>query len=448
MKISKKIKSVLKIIVCLSLSFALMSALTLSVFAVTSGGGGTTQGVDQGNYYYSSFSSSEFNGSNWVYNNCSKFAYTDYAISNGCQSIGYTNDNILFEITSVSRDSNGNITSFSVNILTDFYFVHTTDYETAGALRYVYKLNKRLYSGSFETIYSSINNSRLGYKIDWSAFVIPEDMFSAGEQFTYHNYFGKEQTVTFNGKGGIFGGVTSNRFNDLPEGEFPDISDYIPDITDEKYKINDLVEYLPEMPDSLDILDWIKYLASLFPSIFSWLWDNLSGIVTYLIDLIKGFIAFVSDFFKSFFENLKNVLFSLFDTSEVDISGRIDEVKEYVFIKFPILSTLSGLYSDIETMLLSFERTAPVITFPTSKVFGGEDVTVSLEFLRPVTAVTDVIIIAACYLLTLIYSIRAIPNIIGGIGSGSAELANSFKSSPVSDHDNQSRFGRFKDFEM
>lgn len=410
-----------------------MSGLALSVSAVTDGGGGDTDGVGEDKGYYWLYIYSEddnFDGSSYVYNSSPNFAGTQYA-NTSPNSFGYVTET-YFKVSGVTRNNEGYITLISLSfITTDYKFISAKEYSSGVCHLSKYDVGYRLNDMINSTI-SSIYGpySYWGYKIDWSYIDIPEDMFAAGEQFTYYDYSGNPKTVTFNGNGGIFG--LNSYEGELPESEFPDIKDYIPDINDEKYQFKSLSDYLPEMPDSLDIVDWVKYLSSLFPSVFSWFWDNLSGIITYLIDLAKGFFNFISDFLKAFFENLKNVFVSLFDTSDVDISARIDEVKEYAFLRIPILSTLSGFYDDMSSIMSSTsDRTAPVITFPTSKVFGGEDVTVSLEGLRPVTVITDVIIIAACYLLTLIYSIRSIPNIIGGIGSGSSELprtiyANSF----------------------
>ena len=208
------------------------------------------------------------------------------------------------------------------------------------------------------------------------------------------------------------------------------IGEKVTDFTELFTKLDDLkaslISVLPEpiqnvinsIPDKIaEIKEKIETVANNILSIK----DTIIDRVQTIIDNIKDIPNRIDDF--------KEYFLSLFDTTDIDLSARVDDVKQYAFSKFPILSTISGLYSDIDTMLSSFNREPPVIVFPTSEVFGGEDVTVSLGFLRPVIAITDVIIVAACYLLTLIYSIRALPNIIGGIGSGTSDLVNSFSSS-------------------
>lgn len=156
-------------------------------------------------------------------------------------------------------------------------------------------------------------------------------------------------------------------------------------------------------------------------------YDDFSTFVSSTIKTIGDNIASIPGVINDF----KDFFSELFDVSKVDIFGRIQELKEYLFLKVPILDSLSDFYSDISYFMTDSlaNRTPPSITFPTSSVFGGEDIVVSLGFLAPVIAVTDVIIVAACYILTLVYSIRAIPNILGSVGSGTSALVNSFSSS-------------------
>lgn len=404
------------------LAFTVMLFSCVSVFAVGY--------KEYSNYYRYSYDEKEnFDGSDYVFNMCPTYAFTLVSVVNGKLSGGF-DDETRLEITSVQR-YNGRIVQINFSILDDYRYIETIDYTTSNT-RYEYKTNKK--SSNFAPIYASyFENKTYGYTIDWSYISIPDGIIEAGEQFSYYDYFGNEKTIMFNGNGGIFGGASHNSFEEWEKAEFPDISNYIPDITDEKYQIRDIMEYLPEMPDSLDIVDWLKYLSSLFPSAFSWFWDNVRGISFYVVDLIKGFFNFISDFFKAFFENLKNVFVSLFDFSNVDVVGKIAErsaeLRTLFELKFPILKTISEIGTAIETLekdnsaIFSF----PDVTFP---LFNGKTLTISgftvtFDIVKKIRVYTDPIIIGIVYLSTFLFFKNALPDMLGGVGGGVHQTGDS-----------------------
>ncbi len=538
MKISRNRKSVLKIIVCLSLTLALMSGLALSVFA-------TITTTEYESYTLTTYQNEAIQPYHlWLGNGGDLI----YRYENNSVFYNYFFDN--FFITSILRDNSGNISTIQVK------FSDYIKYEIRGSFSnfvvYKYNLNES------EVSFLLSKNSYCDF--DWSKAIVSTDIgIEKGETFTYLDHAGNEKTITFDGNGGIVGYGASdvpeedNPFGDLTEEEYPDfslpefqgkdISEYVDfdSIIDSikgldvagavqgllgalkggfKFTVDSVVNVVGYLTSTLKALfDWLKntlpvlfnnFLVKLSPyfenlynaikdspvgetltdltELYSKLDDLKAGLISVLPEPVQNVINSIPDKISETKEkieekigtvvsgleslkdkveekiksindeikdipgkidDLKEYFGSLFDTSEVDISARIDDVKEYVFLKIPLLSTLSGFYNDMSSILSSTSnRTAPVITFPTSEVFGGEDVTVSLEPLRPVTVITDVIIIAACYILTLVYSIRAIPNILGGIGSGSSTLTNAFNTTYVSDHENQSKFGKFKDFDM
>lgn len=411
-----------KMIICLSAAFLFLFSFSLSVFAVHSSGGGNSQYI---RYEYDA--KENFNGSSYVFNSCPTYCHTTYAVDNGCTSAGF-DCYVDLKVTRIVRNSEGFIIQIYFTPISDYSAVHTLDYTSSNIL---YDWSSGVIPSNLQTTIHSIysNITSYGYEIDWNYITIPENLVEAGEQFTYYDYFGKPKTVTFNGNGSIYGANNGGKY-DFPEGEFPKLEDYLPDSSDDKYQSTSLSEYLPAPPDSIDILDWIKYFIDCFKAVFNWLFDNLSKKFLYLYDVLKGFFSFVSDFFKSFFENLRNIFISFFDFKDLIennyLSNKFAELRDYVFIKFPFFNTFLNLYSDINGLISATTREAPTITFVLPEILGGRTEVVSLDFLNPVIAVTDVIVIAACYLLTIIYSIRAIPNIIGGIGSAYSGLDRSF----------------------
>lgn len=474
------------------------------------------------------------------YDNYKTYVYIDesvqpyhLAVGKGGDFAFRKKDNTYFEgffadelfIHTISRNSSGNINGIQFSVIN--YTQHKIEVN-GGSSFILYDYN--LVESSFTHNY----NSSYLYKFDWSKFSVSMSCgIEKGDSFTYLNYLGEEETITFDGQGGIVGYGNSNEddnpFGDLTEEEYPDfslpefqgkeLSEYVDfdsiiesikglDVAGAvqgllgalkggfKFTVDSVVNVVGYLTSTLKALfDWLKntlpvlfnnFLVKLSPyfenlynaikdspvgetltdltELYSKLDDLKAGLISVLPEPIQNVINSIPnkiaeikekietvannilsikdtiiDRVQTIIDNIKDIpnkiddfkeyFLSLFDTTNIDLSARVDNVKEYAFSKFPILSTISGLYSDIDSMLSSFSREPPVIVFPTSEVFGGEDVIVSLGFLRPVIAITDVIIVAACYLLTLIYSIRAIPNIIGGIGSGTSDLVNSFSSS-------------------
>ena len=416
-----------KIIISLVFSLTLMSVFSLSVFAVHSSGGSSSNEVKQ---WSEDLSKINTNGYTYVYNSTDIATSTLMKDENYVNSWGYDyfDDDYVIEISDISRDADGNITALYFRKPTEHYeYIRAYEYKNIGAGEIYHYLNCN--DNLFYVFYSAYSTTREGIHIDWSHISIAYGLVEAGETFDYYDYFGNPKSVTFNGNGGIFGIDNGGNF-ELPEGEFPKLEEYLPDSSDDKYQSTSLSEYLPAPPDSIDILDWIKYFIDCFKAVFNWLFDNLSKKFLYLYDVLKGFFSFVSDFFKSFFENLRNIFISFFDFKDLIennyLSTKFAELRDYVFIKFPFFNTFLNLYSDINGLISATTREAPTITFVLPEILGGRTEVVSLDFLNPVIAVTDVIVIAACYLLTIIYSIRAIPNIIGGIGSAYSGLDRTF----------------------
>ncbi|MBR6695381.1 MAG: hypothetical protein IKL70_03095 [Oscillospiraceae bacterium] len=523
MKISKKIKSVLKIIVCLSLSFVLMSALTLSVFATI---------TEQRFSYYTTYT------------------YTDEPILPRSYALGRGGD-VLYEtynamnygsfttadpirITTIGRDiTTGKISSIKMEFTNiDYWYIYV--HNDGDFHINVHDTKESDYTTFYSAEVYSIDDTKTRFaKFDWDNVIVTCPDIKKGDTFTYYDLQKNLQTIIFDGNGGIVGYGNSNEddnpFGDLTEQEYPDfnlpkfqgkeLSEYVDfdsiiesikglDVAGAvqgllgalkggfKFTVDSVVNVVGYLTSTLKALfDWLKntlpvlfnnFLVKLSPyfeklynvikdspvgetltdltELYSKLDDLKASLISVLPEPIQNVINSIPDKIaeikekietvannilsikdtiidrvQTIIDNIKDIpnriddfkeyFLSLFDTTDIDLSARVDDVKQYAFSKFPILSTISGLYSDIDTMLSSFNREPPVIVFPTSEVFGGEDVTVSLGFLRPVIAITDVIIVAACYLLTLIYSIRALPNIIGGIGSGTSDLVNSFSSS-------------------
>ena len=413
-----------KIIISLTLSFLLLFSFSVNVFAVHSSGGGNSQYI---RYDYEE--KDNFDDISYVFNSCPTYCH-----SNGIISAGF-DCHVDLKVTNVVRNSDGFITQIHFTPISDFSAIHALH----GTAPVLYDWSPGLLPANLTTIIHSIysNITNIGYKIDWNYITIPDNLVGAGEQFTYYDYFGKPKTVTFNGNGSIFGANNGGNF-ELPEGQFPSIADYIPDINDEKYKLTPLSDFLPAMPDSLDLLDWVKYIVSILPITFTWLWTNLSKIITYCIDLFKGFFNFISDFFKLFFDNLRILFTTFFDFSALNLDtyfkSKITELKDYLFLKIPFFHTIDVIKQNIANLS---EADSVVFTFSSVTLpFGrGEgqavvipEFPVTIDIVNVIRKWTDPIIIGICYFSSFIFFKQKLPDVLGGVGGAVVE------SQPVEHH--------------
>lgn len=417
-----------KIIISLTLAFLLLFSFSLSVFAVHSSGGGSSDEVKQ---WSEDLSKLNTNGYTYVYNSTDIASSTLMKGENYVNSWGYSyfDDDYVIEIADISRDADGNITALYFRKPTEHYeYIRAYEYKNIGAGEIYHYLNCN--DNLFNTLYSAYSTTPDGIHIDWSHISIKNGLVEAGETFEYYDYFGNPKTVTFNGNGGIFGIDNGGNF-ELPEGQFPSIADYIPDLNDEKYKLSPLSDFLPEMPDSLDILDWIKYITSILPITFTWFWEQLSRIISYCIDLFKGFFSFISDFFKAFFENFRIIILSFFNTDDLNIGdyfkSKFIDLKDYLVLKIPFFHTIELIKQSISNIQDSGSVvfTFSAVTLPFGRGAGQAVVIpefpVTIDIVNVIRKWTDPIIIGLCYLSSFIFFKQKIPEVFGGVGGAVAE---------------------------
>ena len=191
MKISKKIKSVLKIIVCLSLSFVLMSALTLSVFATI---------TEQRFSYYTTYT------------------YTDEPILPRSYALGRGGD-VLYEtynamnygsfttadpirITTIGRDiTTGKISSIKMEFTNiDYWYIYV--HNDGDFHINVHDTKESDYTTFYSAEVYSIDDTKTRFaKFDWDNVIVTCPDIKKGDTFTYYDLQKNLQTIIFDGNG-------------------------------------------------------------------------------------------------------------------------------------------------------------------------------------------------------------------------------------------------------
>ena len=264
-----------------------------------------------------------------------------------------------FFIQSVYRDSSKNITGIKFSFAN--YTLHKIEVNSdTSFMLYDYYLVENSSTYNY--------NSKYLYKFDWSKFSVSMSCgIEKGDSFTYLNYQGKEETITFDGQGGIVGYGSSdvpeedNPFGDLTEEEYPDFS--LPE-----FQGKELSEYVDfdsiiESIKGLDVAGAVQGLLGALKGGFQYVTHSVINIVSHLaLTLVSLFdwlketlpILFGNMVVKlnPYFENLYNAL-KLIETAIIS-----NPVGEFVFDQ-------EGLFGKLDEMLTTIKN------FLTEQIFNA-----------------------------------------------------------------------------
>lgn len=399
-----------KIIISLVLSLTLMSVFSLCVSAKVT----TTDYTDRTVICYEN---ENFNGSIAAYN-AGPVAYQNFLpTSSQYQAFSYeivvNNTESFWSITDIewvdSSDHSKGFNRFKVTMPAARSVVYTgypsidtcneTRFKTSGLTSYFFYVNSSTYS---QHNYVKLDLRYCGGVID--------GLMNAGDTLTYYDYDGNEITISYNGDSigpDGFGGGSADRFPGEVSEE-PSLDDYLPDFNDSKYNPGDLSSYLPTAPDSLDVLDWLKYFIECVKAFFNWAVDTFKAKILLLYDTITGLFNFLKDYLTYFLDKLKQALFDLFVPSDDFAQSAIDKFSQVELSSTFLNSTVAPV---LDAFKNTYDRSPKKYEFT---VFGA-DCSFDFSSIQSVIPVTDAIIIFFSYFFGLKHLLFSFLNLFSTI---------------------------------
>lgn len=238
-----------------------------------------------------------------------------------------------FFINTIYRDSSGNINGIQ------FSFANYTHHKievNSGSSFILYDYN--LVEDSFTHNY----NSKYLYKFDWSKFSVSMSCdIEKGDSFTYLNYQGEEETITFDGQGGIVGYTEpDNPLDDLYEQEYPDFS--LP--TYESVNFDDYFDFdsIWQRIEDGNVFQVIKEIYSFLGIGFRYMADSVINAIRYLSSVLTALFNWLKSTLPVLFNNFLVSLSPFFEMLKVAITS--NPIGEFVFDQ-------DGLFGKLDDIL-------------------------------------------------------------------------------------------------